>query len=94
MKQPRIIVADDHAIFAEGLKALAAGANPMQLKRGIDKAVEVALESVKGLSGYITELHERATDVADVWLNVFRTGEFSISFSFHYFPNSFHMHNT
>jgi len=34
------------AIFKEGLKALAAGADPMALKRGIDKAVEVVVESV------------------------------------------------
>ena len=30
-----------HAIFKEGLKNVAAGANPMDLKRGIDKAVSV-----------------------------------------------------
>src|SRR5437588_7875896 len=30
------------AIYREGVKAVAAGANPMALKRGIDKAVEVA----------------------------------------------------
>src|SRR6478736_10106667 len=35
------------AIFKEGLKALAAGADPMALKRGIDKAVEAVVESVK-----------------------------------------------
>jgi chaperonin GroEL len=38
------------AIYSEGLKALAAGVNPMMLKRGIDKAVTVAVETVKGLS--------------------------------------------
>ena len=31
------------AIFREGVKSVAAGANPMALKRGIDKAVEVAI---------------------------------------------------
>src|SRR3979411_927596 len=36
------------AIFKEGLKALAAGADPMALKRGIDKAVEAVVENVKG----------------------------------------------
>ena len=35
------------AIFKEGLKALAAGADPMALKRGIDKAVEAVVEHVK-----------------------------------------------
>ena len=38
------------AIFREGVKAVAAGANPMALKRGIEKAVEVAVEEVKKLS--------------------------------------------
>jgi chaperonin GroEL len=38
------------SIYREGVKAVAAGANPMALKRGIDKAVEVAVESVKKLS--------------------------------------------
>ncbi|HVW10272.1 MAG TPA: chaperonin GroEL [Bryobacteraceae bacterium] len=38
------------AIFREGVKAVAAGANPMALKRGIEKAVAVATEEVKGMS--------------------------------------------
>jgi len=38
------------AIFREGVKAVTAGANPMAIKRGIDKAVEVAVEEVKKLS--------------------------------------------
>ena len=37
------------AIFREGVKTVAAGANPMALKRGIDKAVEVAVGEVKKL---------------------------------------------
>src|SRR6202008_2737680 len=35
------------AIFREGVKTVAAGASPMALKRGIEKAVEVAVEEVK-----------------------------------------------
>ncbi|PYT73895.1 MAG: chaperonin GroEL [Acidobacteria bacterium] len=35
------------AIFREGVKTVAAGANPMALKRGIEKAVEVAVEEIK-----------------------------------------------
>src|ERR1700734_3519815 len=35
------------AIFREGVKAVTAGANPMALKRGIDKAVEVAVAEVQ-----------------------------------------------
>jgi len=38
------------AIYREGVKAVAAGANPMALKRGIERAVEVAVEEVKKLS--------------------------------------------
>jgi chaperonin GroEL len=38
------------AIFSEGLKALAAGVNPMVLKRGIDRAVTTAIDAVKALS--------------------------------------------
>src|SRR2546425_1334948 len=35
------------AIFREGVKTVAAGASPMALKRGIEKAVEVAVEEIK-----------------------------------------------
>jgi chaperonin GroEL len=38
------------AIFREGVKAVTAGANPMAIKRGIDKAVEAAVEEIKKLS--------------------------------------------
>lgn len=38
------------AIFREGVKTVAAGANPMALKRGIEKAVEKAVESIKTMS--------------------------------------------
>src|SRR6202046_3963582 len=38
------------AIYREGVKAVTAGANPMAVKRGIDKAVEVAIEEIKKLS--------------------------------------------
>ncbi len=38
------------AIFREGLKNVTAGANPMELKRGIDKAVEAVVEELKRLS--------------------------------------------
>ncbi len=50
------------AIYKEGIKAIVAGANPMDLKRGIDKAVE---EVVKGLSEMAIEV--RGTeDIAKV----------------------------
>jgi chaperonin GroEL len=38
------------AIFREGARTVAAGASPMALKRGIDKAVEVAVAEIKKLS--------------------------------------------
>jgi len=39
-----------HAIITEGLKAVAAGMNPMDLKRGIDKTVKAAVIELKKLS--------------------------------------------
>jgi chaperonin GroEL len=38
------------AIFREGLKNVTAGANPMELKRGIDRAVEAVVEQLRTLS--------------------------------------------
>jgi len=38
------------AIFREGVKTVAAGANPMSLKRGIEKSVERVVEEIKKLS--------------------------------------------
>src|SRR6266513_2244974 len=38
------------AIFREGLKSVTAGLNPMSLKRGIDRAVEVVVEELKKIS--------------------------------------------
>jgi chaperonin GroEL len=38
------------AIFREGVKNVTAGGNPMDLKRGIDRAVEIVVEEVKKLS--------------------------------------------
>src|SRR6266404_3009146 len=38
------------AIFREGVKTVAAGANPMALKRGIDKAVERAIQEIQRLA--------------------------------------------
>ncbi len=38
------------AIYREGVKAVTSGANPMAMKRGIDKAVEIAVAAVQGMS--------------------------------------------
>jgi chaperonin GroEL len=43
------------SILIEGLKAVAAGMNPMDLKRGIDKAVVTAVEELKNLSKPCTD---------------------------------------
>ena len=42
------------AIFREGIKSVAAGANPMALKRGVDKAIEAATAEIKRLSKPVT----------------------------------------
>ena len=42
------------AIIREGLKNLTAGANPMSMKRGIDKAVDIAINKIKDLSRPVT----------------------------------------
>jgi chaperonin GroEL len=52
------------AIFREGIKLVAAGHDPMKLKRGIDKAVEVVVDSIKKQSKQIksrTEIAQVAT---------------------------------
>jgi chaperonin GroEL len=43
------------AIFREGVKAVAAGANPMALKRGIDKAVGRAIQEIRKAAKPVTE---------------------------------------
>ena len=48
------------AIVREGLKNLTAGANPMSMKRGIDKAVEIAISKIKDLSHPVSTKEEIA----------------------------------
>ena len=48
------------AIIREGAKAVAAGLNPMDLKRGIDKAVEAVVEDVKKKSKKVSSRTEKA----------------------------------
>ena len=48
------------AIVREGLKNVAAGANPMAIKRGIEKAVDAAVEEIKSLSKEISGKEEIA----------------------------------
>jgi chaperonin GroEL len=49
-----------HAIYREGIKNVAAGSNPMDLKRGIEKAVEVIIEEIKKLSKPVQDKKEIA----------------------------------
>jgi chaperonin GroEL len=46
------------AIFREGLKMIATGANAVEVKRGIDKAVEVVVEELKKLSKQVSDTRE------------------------------------
>jgi chaperonin GroEL len=48
------------AIYAHGIKNVAAGANPMDLKRGIDKAVDAVVENLRGQSKKIKDSNEIA----------------------------------
>ncbi len=49
-----------HAIVREGSKAVAAGMNPMDLKRGVDRAVEAIVEDLKKNSKKVTSNEEIA----------------------------------
>ena len=49
-----------HAIVKEGMKAVAAGMNPMDLKRGIDKAVELIVQELKTKARNVTNNDEIA----------------------------------
>jgi chaperonin GroEL len=57
-----------HAMIKEGLKNIAAGANPMFLKRGIEKAVDVVVEQIKKISKKI-ESKEEIAQVATISSN-------------------------
>ena len=56
------------AIVREGLKAVAAGMNPMDLQRGINKAVTVAVQSLRDLSKPCTA-HKEIAQVGTVSAN-------------------------
>ena len=56
------------SIFSHGIKNVAAGANPMDLKRGIDKAVSLVVETLHAQSKTITT-SEEITQVASVSAN-------------------------
>jgi chaperonin GroEL len=57
------------AIVKEGLKNVAAGANPMDLKRGIDKAVEAIVADLKRQSKEVGSSSEKIKQVASISAN-------------------------
>src|SRR5665811_992930 len=57
------------AIISEGLKNVAAGANPMDLKRGIDKAVAKVVENLASQSQTIGNNNEKIEQVAAISAN-------------------------
>lgn len=57
------------AIVREGLKNVAAGANPMDLKRGIDKAVTAVVSNLQSQSQEVGESQEKIKQVASISAN-------------------------
>ena len=57
------------SIITVGLKNVAAGANPMDVKRGIDKAVEAVVESIKAQSEEVGDDFKKIEDVARISAN-------------------------
>ncbi|MFM7511427.1 MAG: chaperonin GroEL [Bacteroidota bacterium] len=57
------------AIIGEGLKMVAAGANPMDLKRGIDKAVSMVVESLRDQSQTVGSDAKKIQQVATISAN-------------------------
>ena len=56
-------------IFNHGIKYVTAGANPMDLKRGIDKGVAVVVEDLKKRSKEVGENHDKKKKVASISAN-------------------------
>jgi len=57
------------AIVSEGLKNVAAGANPMDLKRGIDKAVTAVVDHIKNTAEKVDDNYDKIEQVATVSAN-------------------------
>ena len=57
------------AIVTEGLKNVTAGANPMDLKRGIDKAVAKVVEHIKATAEVVGDNYDKIEQVATVSAN-------------------------
>ncbi len=57
------------AILTEGMKNVAAGANPLDLKRGMDKAVAKVVESIKAQAEQVGEDYDKIEQVASISAN-------------------------
>ena len=57
------------AIISEGLKNVAAGANPMDLKRGIDKAVDAIIKDINKQAQQVGDSYEKIEQVASISAN-------------------------
>lgn len=57
------------AILTEGMKNIVAGANPLDVKRGIDKAVAKVVESLREQSEQVGESYEKIEQVASISAN-------------------------
>ena len=57
------------AIVSAGLKNVTAGANPMDLKRGIDKAIKSVVEQLKGISQTVGEDYSKIEQIATISAN-------------------------
>jgi chaperonin GroEL len=49
-----------HAIFAEGVRNVVAGASAIDLKRGLDRAARVAVEALRGIAKPVSSSREKA----------------------------------
>ncbi len=57
-----------HSIFKEGLRNITAGANPIEVKRGMDKAAEAIIAELKAISKEVTD-HKSIEQVATISAN-------------------------
>ena len=57
------------AILSEGMKNVAAGANPLDVKRGIDKAVAKVVESIKSQAEQVEDNYDKIEQVATISAN-------------------------
>ena len=57
------------AILHEGMKNVAAGANPLDIKRGIDKAVAAVVEDIKAQAEKVDQSYEKIEQVATISAN-------------------------